>query len=85
MHSVQRLYAKDIRELNSVSGRRVSELTRLIDERIKHSVLFAFVAVDTLQIGDEDGKFVGESASYSGSVWFSFESSGKVEAMEEIV
>ena len=27
MHSVQRLYVQDIRELNSVSGRRVSELT----------------------------------------------------------
>ena len=25
------------------------------DERIKRSVLFAFVAVNTLQIGDEDG------------------------------
>ena len=42
------------------------------------------MAVNTLQIGDEDGEFVGESASYNGSVWFSFESSGKVEA-EEIV
>ena len=27
MHSVQRLYAQDIRELNSVRGRRLSELT----------------------------------------------------------
>ena len=27
MCSVQRLYEQDIRELNSVSGRRVSELT----------------------------------------------------------
>ena len=27
MHSVQRLYAQDIRELNSVSGRRLTELT----------------------------------------------------------
>ena len=55
------------------------------DERIKHSVLFAFVAVNTLQIGDEDGEFVGKSAASNGSVWFSFESRGKVEAMEEIV
>ena len=44
------------------------------DERIKRSVLFAFVAVNTLQIGDEDGEFVGKSASHNGSVWFSFES-----------
>ena len=27
MHSVQRLYAQDIRELKSVGGRRLSELT----------------------------------------------------------
>ena len=33
------------------------------DERIKRSVLFAFVAVSILQIGDEDGEFVGKSAA----------------------
>ena len=33
------------------------------DERIKSSVIFAFVAVNTLQIGDEDGEFVGKSAA----------------------
>ena len=33
------------------------------DERIKRSVLFAFVAVSTLQIDDEDGEFVGKSAA----------------------
>ena len=33
------------------------------DERIKRSVLFAFVAVSTLQIGDEDGEFIGKSAA----------------------
>ena len=54
-------------------------------ERIKRSVLFAFVAVNTLQIGDEDGEFVGKSVASNGSVWFSFESRGKVEAVEEIV
>ena len=55
------------------------------DERIKRSVSFAFVAVNTLQIDDEDGEFVGKSAASNGSFWFSFESRGKVEAMEEIV
>ena len=50
MHSVQRLYVQDIRELKSLSGRRVGEL-------------FALVAVNTLQIGDEDGEFVGKSAA----------------------
>ena len=54
-------------------------------ERIKHSVLFAFVAINTLQIVDEDVNFVGKSAASNGSVWFSFESHGKVEAMEEIL
>jgi len=58
--------------------------SRLV-ERIKRSVLFAFVTVNTLQIGDEDVEFVGKSAASNGSVWFSFESRGKVEAMEEIV
>ena len=51
----------------------------------KCSVLFAFVAVNTLQIGDEDVDFVGKSAVSNGFVWFSFEIRGKVEAMEEIV
>ena len=54
------------------------------DKRIKRSVLFAFVAVSTLQIGDEDSEFVGKSAASNGSVWFSFETRRKVEAMEEI-
>ena len=49
------------------------------------SVLFAFVAVNTLQIGDKDVNFVGKSAAFNGFVWFSFESRGKMEAMEEIV
>ena len=35
------------------------------DERIKRSVLFAFVAVNTLQIGDEDGEFVGKSGAFN--------------------
>jgi len=48
------------------------------DERVKRSVLFAFVAVNTLQIGDEDGEFVEKSAASNGSVLFSFESRGKV-------
>ena len=58
--------------------------SRLV-ERIKRSVVFAFVTVNTLRIGDEDVEFVGKSAASNGSVWFSFESRGKVEAMEEIV
>ena len=40
------MYAQDVRELNSVSGRRSSR----VDERIKRSVLFASVAVNTLQV-----------------------------------
>ena len=59
-------------------------LSSRADERIKRSVLFAFVAVNTLQFGDEDGEFVGKSAASNGSVWFSFESRRNVEAMEEI-
>ena len=51
-----------------------------VDERIKH-----FVAVNNLQIGDEDGEFLGKSADSNGFVWFGFESRGKMGTMEEIV
>ena len=43
------------------------------------------MAINALQIVDKDVDFVGESAASNGSVWFSFESHGKVKAMEEIV
>ena len=48
-------------------------------ERIKHLVLFAFVAINTLLIVNDDVNFVRESAASNGSVWFSCESHGKVE------
>ena len=51
-----------------------------VDERIKH-----FVAVNNLQIGDEDGEFLGKSADSNGFVWFGFESRGKMGTMEGIV